>query len=193
MARLTQFSPRCWCLAKRHQQQYSRRPLLEKDDKLVPALGYLDKVNELIEKDRQGRLTNAEFLILQSQDLATLRSYEQAKQLSITLLKDYLVKYKFADWATHQTTLAIKGTPVTTEEKTARAEEIAIKLCNNSLWFSHGRFIGINILATELKLKIEDYSKDDVLRNLIRTYNDSMLQHLRRGNNLVFFHTKNFI
>ena len=35
----------------------------------VPALGYLDKVDQLLEKARANQLTNAEFLILQSLDL----------------------------------------------------------------------------------------------------------------------------
>lgn len=59
----------------------------------VPALGYLDKVEELLEKAKNGTLTNAEFLILQSQDLAMLSRYEQAKQLTITLLKKWLVEF----------------------------------------------------------------------------------------------------
>ena len=45
----------------------------------VPALGYLDKVEELLEKARKNELTDAEFLILQGQDLATLSRYEQQK------------------------------------------------------------------------------------------------------------------
>ena len=52
----------------------------------VPALGYLDKVNELILKSSNGTLTEAEFLILQKLDLAELRSYEMAKNLTVTLL-----------------------------------------------------------------------------------------------------------
>ena len=66
-----------------------------KDGRFVPALGYLDKVNELIEKAKNNTLTNAEFLILRDFDLAELRHYEQAKELTITLLKRWLAKYKF--------------------------------------------------------------------------------------------------
>lgn len=36
----------------------------------VPALGYLDKVEQLLEKARKKNLTHAEFLILQGQDLS---------------------------------------------------------------------------------------------------------------------------
>ena len=120
----------------------------------VPALGYLDQVEKLIEKARNNTLTNAEFAILQNQDLATLSEYEQAKNLTITLLKEWLVEYKFRDWEKHK-----DGSDVTGEEKEQRAEEIANLLGDNKIWHSHGRMIGINRLKKFLKLKIEDYSR----------------------------------
>src|SRR5665213_3094535 len=52
----------------------------------VPALGYLDQVEKLLEKAQKGTITQAEFLIMQSLDLAMLSRYEQAKNLTITLL-----------------------------------------------------------------------------------------------------------
>ena len=88
-----------------------------KDNKLVAALGYLDKVNELVEKARNNTLTQAEFLILANIDLADLRSYEQAKELTINLLEKWLVKYKFKEWNVHSTNEELKGSPVTREQK----------------------------------------------------------------------------
>jgi len=132
-------------------------------------------------------------LILQNQDLAELRSYEQAEDLSIHLLKNFLIEFKFSDWNVHNSAGALKGKAVTAAEKEKRADEIATELCDNNKWFSHGRFINVNILTKDLKLKIEDYSLDDKLRNLIRTYNDLVIQHIRRGNYAFFVHTKNFI
>src|SRR6266480_2430748 len=79
----------------------------------VPALGYLDKVDQLLEKAAKGQLTNAEFLVLQNQDLALLSRYEQARDLTVTLLKKWLVEYKFRNWATHGTDPKKKGQPVT--------------------------------------------------------------------------------
>ncbi|MBI4646281.1 MAG: hypothetical protein HY738_06710 [Bacteroidia bacterium] len=95
----------------------------------VPALGYLDKVEELIEKSANNQLTEAEFMILQKIDLAELRSFEMARNLTIALLKDWLVNYKFKDWNTHKS----NEQPVTKEEKEKRAEDIANKLSNNSI------------------------------------------------------------
>lgn len=56
-----------------------------KEGKWVAALGYLDKVNEYIEKAKLGTLTNVEFAILKDFDLAELRSFEQARDLTIDL------------------------------------------------------------------------------------------------------------
>jgi len=55
---------------------------------MIPALGYLLQYERLIEKDRQGTLTTAEVqILLSSFDQAELHSFEQARELTITLLK----------------------------------------------------------------------------------------------------------
>ncbi len=56
-----------------------------KDGKYVAALGYLDKVNELIEKAKNKNLTDAEFLILKDMDLVELRAYEPVSYTHLTL------------------------------------------------------------------------------------------------------------
>lgn len=158
----------------------------------VPALGYLDKVDQLLEKARKNELTQAEFLILQSLDLAMLSRYEQAKNLTVTLLKNWLVEYKFNDWTQHRTTPAKKGQPVTKQEKQERAEEIAKMLGDNKRWHSHGRMIGVETLTSVLKLEIEDYSSNLELRGLIRSYNDLLIEYIRRTQFKVFLHSRNF-
>lgn len=134
-----------------------------KDGKLVAALGYLDKIEELIAKANDGTLSDAEFIILKDFDLAELKSYEQAKDLTIDLLKKWLAKYKFNDWKNHKST----GSPVSNEDKEARAEEIADALSDHHIWKSHGRPLSINELR-ELRLEIDDYSNDDDLHTMIR-------------------------
>jgi len=158
----------------------------------VPALGYLDKFNELVEKARNKTLTDAEFLLMQNQDLATLRHYEQARDLAIFLLKDWLVKYKFKDWTTHQSTPSKIGQAVTPQEKQERADEIARILGDNKIWHSHGRFIGVATLKDVLKLKIEDYSQDKKLKSLIRSYNDLIVEFILTKNYSYFLHSKNY-
>ena len=158
-----------------------------KDGKWVAALGYLDKVNEYIEKAKVGTLSNVEFAILKDFDLAELRSFEQARDLTIDLLKKWLVKYKFKNWDKHS-----DGTEVSIEEKEQRAREIAAHLSDNNDWKSHGRPINIEVLK-ELKLKIEDYSNKSELRGIIRDYYETMSDYVRLKGFSIFIHDRIFL
>ena len=121
-------------------------PQVWNGEQWVPALGYLDKVEEMIEKAKNNTLTNAEFINLQNQDLALLSKYEQARDLTVTLLKKWLVEYKFRNWEVNET------------KKIQRAEEIATALGDNKMWHSHGRMISSKTLQESLNLEIDDYS-----------------------------------
>lgn len=147
---------------------------------LVPALGYLDKVAELIEKSRAGTISPAEFALLQAQDLAMIRFYEQAKELSINLLKQWLTRYKFKDWTHHRTTKP--GSKVTAAQKEKRAEAIATLLSDNNHWHSHGRMISMKTLRDVLRLEIDDFGETEELREAIRRYSDTLTDYLARAN-----------
>lgn len=149
----------------------------------IPALGYLDKVNELTQKDD---LNPADVIFLRSLDLAKLALYEQARDLSIDLLKNWLVQFKFKDWNTHRTTNP--GNLVTPEEKAARAEEIAAALSNHKKWFSHGRALNIAKLR-ELRIEIDDYSANDTLSDAIRKYSDMLAAYNDRMNRVFHLHS----
>lgn len=158
-----------------------------KDKKYVAALGYLDKVNEFIAKAAAGKLTNAELIWLKEIDLGELRSFEQARDLTIDLLKKWLVNYKFKNWNVHH-----DGRPVTTADKAQRAEDIAKDLSDNKKWKSHGKGITISELST-LKLKIEDFSVNADLRTLIRDYYNTMDEYIRMRNIPLFIHNRVFL
>lgn len=76
-------------------------PQVERPDgSLVAALGYLQQFDRLNAKDKdptQG-LSTPELALVQKLDLAELYEFEQAKELSIDLLKQWLTHYKFKDW-----------------------------------------------------------------------------------------------
>jgi membrane-bound ClpP family serine protease len=158
-----------------------------KEGRWVPALGYLDKINELIQKAQTKTLTQAEFIILKEFDLAELRAYEQAKELTIDLLKKWLVLYKFRTWTRHR-----NGAEVIHEEKIKRAEDIADKLSNNRIWKSHSRPLNIEALE-ELKLKISDFGKDPTLKNSIRAYHRLVTDFVNKNQFNTFVHTRSFI
>jgi hypothetical protein len=165
-------------------------PQIFNGKELVPALGYLDQVEKMINKSVSGDLSKAEYALLQSIDLAQLSQFEQARTLTITLLKQWLVEYKFSDWEKHETTPSKVGKKVTLTEKQKRAEQIATSLSDNKKWHSHGRKIGINVLTKTLKLKIDDYSDDKELRGDIRNYNDFLTEYIKRHNFISFLHSK---
>ena len=159
----------------------------------VPALGHLDKVNEMIEKSRAGTITAIEAQILLNQNLASLSRYEQAKELSVTLLKKWLVENKFKDWTVHRTNNKKKGSPVSVKEKQERADHIARDLSNNQLWHSHGRRISPQTLKSVLRLEIEDYSTDKDLSAKVNAYIQFISKHIEINAQPRTIHTRLFL
>lgn len=158
-----------------------------KDNRYVAALGYLDKINEFIDKAANGTLTKAELIWLKELDLGEIRSFEQARDLTIDLLTKWLVNYKFKNWTQHH-----NGTEVTQDDKKERAAEIAKELSDNKKWKSHGKGISIAELRA-LKLKIEDYGEDERLRSLIRDYYNAMDEYVRMKNINLFIQNRVFL
>jgi hypothetical protein len=154
---------------------------------LVPSLGYLEKVKEFVDKANSNNLSAAEVVMLKGLDLAELHRFEQAKDLSISLLKQWLVTYKFKNWVQHRTTNP--GAPVTDAEREQRAEQIAHSLMNNTRWHSHGRMIGMATLVSELKLEIDDYTNLPAVRDNVRVYNSLLAESMDRQGMPIIIHS----
>ena len=140
-----------------HMDYYSRLgpidPQILRGDRLVPALGYCERYNELIKESGRRALTDAELAVLIGAfDQAELYQYEQARELSISLLKDWLVRYKFKDWSKTET----RQRDVTSAMKKQRARAIARALSNTARWHSHAAGISAEVLRDQLKLRIDD-------------------------------------
>lgn len=162
------------------------------DGVLIPALGYLAKYQELIEKaESPDGLTMAEITYLvQRFDPAELYSYEQARELSISLLKEWLVNYKFRDW----TVTATRKLPVTEDMKKERAEQIAKALGDNGRWHSHGRGISMAVLNRDLNLQIEDLEQTPEIHGTLRAYYKLLKGHaLRMGHQVVLHRYRNYL
>lgn len=159
-----------------------------KDGIYIPAQGYLDKVDEFTKKSLKNELSGAEYMMLKELDLANLRYYQQGRELSIELLKKWLVLYKFKNWNKHSS----NGNKVTKKNKIDRAKSIAGKLSDNNKWKSHGRGLDINTLR-ELKLIIEDFDKNADLSSNIFKYYDLAKDYMRYLKLTSFFHTRRFI
>ena len=142
-------------------------PQLYIEGKPIPTsvLSYLEQYERFVQKSMKGTLTSADLVLLQKLDAADLRQYELAAELSVRLIRDWLVRYKFKDWSKHSST----GNTVSKEEKTNRAEEVARALNDQERWGTHGRGINREVLD-KLKLKIDNLESDTELSNLAKEY-----------------------
>lgn len=177
-----------------HMDYYSRLgpidPQLEKPDgKYVPALGYLERYNALINKAGTGGLNSAEMnLLLFGFDQAELYKYEEERKLSITLVKDWLVSFKFKDWGETET----NKTPVTPEMKQKRAEEIAAALNETGRWHTHGYGISRTVLEKDLGLKIDDFGNNPQRSDYVRSYSELNSDYMARRTSIAVVHTPNY-
>jgi len=159
-------------------------PQIERGDRLVPALGYCERYKELIEESRNRQLTDAELAVLISGfDQAELHQYEQARDLSVSLLQDWLPRYKFKNWEKTET----QGKAVTLDDKKKRAKEIADDLNNIKLWHSHAAGVSAQVLRDELNVKIdaldvpENQGKKEAVANYHSLLQDYMVNRRQQG------------
>lgn len=137
-------------------------------------------------KAESGTITLPEVqLMIEKFDQAELYQYEQARELSISLLEEWLVKYKFKNWKVTQT----HKTKVTSRMKKERAHEIAMKLNETDRWHTHGYGISMDILRSELNLIIDDFGQNTALSACINEYCSLMDDYMRRMNYESVIHT----
>ena len=164
-----------------HMDYYSRLgpidPQTENQNKrMVPALGYLEKYEELMAKADAGTINLVEIQILLKFDQAELHKYEEERELSIALLKDWLAKYKFKNWEKTET----QGIDVTDALREERAGFIATELNKTTKWHTHGYGISKDVLTNDLKLRIDDFGSKQARSALIRDYHDLMADYMMR-------------
>lgn len=154
----------------------------------VPALGYLEQYDRLIKKSAEGTLTSAEAMYLvQNFDPAELYRYEQERELSIALLEDWLVNYKFKSWTKTET----NGKTVTKRMRANRAKRVGQMLNDTAHWHSHNRGIPMEVLRRDLKLQIEDFGKNEALDRPMHDYYRLLKDYtMRRGHHYAVTHTR---
>jgi membrane-bound ClpP family serine protease len=160
-------------------------PQLRRDGKFIPALSYLVQFERLKARSVSGELTTAEMVLLQQLDLAELHSFEQARELSNSLLKEWLAKYKFKNWTTTET----RKHAVTPAMREQRALEVAEGLMDHEKWHSHGRPIPMNVLRRDLNLTIEDFGEDPELSKNILDYHRFLADYMGKINIEIVVHT----
>src|SRR5262249_324615 len=133
--------------------------------------GYLNKFKELTDEvnaasdPAQVRAQLA--YLLENFEPAVLFFLEQARNHSISLLREWLPKHKFKHWKVTRSRKA----KVTPAMKQKRASDIATALGDPTRWHSHGRGIGIaDLTSEEIKLDIVNFGDDSQLKPLIGNY-----------------------
>ena len=153
-------------------------PQLPTGNGMVPALSYLRQYERLIESSKKGELSSAELILLNKLDLAQLHQFELAANLSVSLIADWLTKYKFKNWNKSEA------------RKKQKAREIAKALNDHQKWYTHGSSIHKDILELDLGLKINDYSEDSQLKQVVWSYFWSLAEYAGTG---PFIHSRTFI
>lgn len=159
---------------------------INKNGDLVPALGYLDRWNHFVERARQEIITIPEIQVMLEFDQGDLFSFEHERERSVSLLKEWLVKYKFRDWTRTET----RGEDVTPERKAERAEEIARRLSDPDIWHSHGHGIAREVLENDVRLKIDHLEDHPTLYRAVRQYDHLASDYLGERGALLACHVQ---
>ena len=154
-------------------------PQVPVDGKLVPALGILDKYNQIVRETSPTKtnpnprgVSPAEIdLIRRYGGLGTFSLFEQAAELSKELARTWLETYQLLP------------------QKDC-AKEIVNKLCDNNLWHTHGRPLTPDVLRKDLGIPIRDIPSD-ILGHLV-DYHLLLLEVGERYNLSHLLHTRYF-
>ena len=139
-----------------------------------PPYRNLVQLERLIEKSKKGELTTAEMVLLQQLDLAELHSFEEARELSNSLLKEWLAQYKFKDWIKTEA----REVAVTSELRQSRALEVAKLLMDHQRWHWHGRPISMEVLRRDVRLRIDDFGEDPELSRRVKEYHQFLADYM---------------
>jgi hypothetical protein len=121
---------------------------------------------------------------LLSFDLGELAEIHHARELSVELLKRWLVKYKFKNWKTTEK----RGITVTKKMKQDRAEQIARTLNNFERWHSHGYGISMDELRRDLKLQIDDFDENLRLSQCLSKYYGLLVDYMMKNGDAGVLH-----
>jgi len=159
-----------------------------RDGTFVPALGYLEKYDELIKRSNRGSLSAAELaFLIQKFDPAQIHRFEQARDHSVDLLKKWLVQYKFKNWQITET----GKKAVTAKMRETRAAEIAKALNDTKRWRSHGRGLSMDVIKSGLNLLISNFGDEPELNKRVRSYYRLLQDHMSGKGHTMALHTRN--
>lgn len=130
----------------------------------ISAYDYLEWVDEKRkEAQEQGSLNPFDATMIAQITPGELNGILHALKFAEDLVIEWLANYKFKKWTVTET----RKIPVTWDMKLKRAQEIAEKLNDHSLWRSHGRSIKIEDLEGLIGLQITKIDNDIELADTV--------------------------
>ena len=106
--------------------------------------------------------------------------------MSVSLLKEWLVRHKFKNWRTTET----RGARVSDQMRKRRTQAIAKKLSDSGYWHSHGRGISMEVLRRDLNVRIEDFGEQPALSESIRLYGKLLRDYMSRLRHVAVLHRR---
>ena len=119
--------------------------------------------DKMDEANQYGQLNNFDALMVAQITPGELVGVENGLRYGEELVINFLKNYKFKNWKVTET----NGRIVDDNLREQRAQQIALKLSNHSLWKSHGRSLKIDTLRNELQLKIGDIGDDEEICEIV--------------------------
>jgi hypothetical protein len=141
-----------------------------KDGRFIPAQAILVLLKRIQENGQENLKKGqnpdwSDVLLLRNMDAKEIGNALSLSQYSVQLAADYLKNFKFRDWIKHS-----NGSPVTEEERSSRADEVATKLCSHQLWKVHSHGISREVAWNELKIKIDHPENVEGFERVIRRF-----------------------
>lgn len=124
-------------------------------------------------------------LMIDGFDQAELYMYEQERELSVSLLTDWLKTYKFKNWTETRT----RKEPVDDQMREARAEAVARILNDTDKWHSHGHGLSRTVLESDVNLIIEDLDQMPDHCEAVKDYARLLEDYMRRTGSRGTLHT----
>ena len=138
------------------------------EGKQFSADALLKGIKQIADESENAKSLNRAYIpILQRLSPGDLQNAQNALDFARFLVRDWLCEYKFKNWTHHRT--HDPGTPVTDDQKMARARSVADALCDHGRWLSHGKSIRLEDLRS-LGLEVTDYSTQPDLADAVARY-----------------------
>lgn len=142
--------------------------IVTKDGRPIPAQALMGLIEEIGRRGEEAQSRGAPIpwhliTVLTSMDEKEVSNALSSSNYVRTLAAEYLESFKFRSW-----TKDSAGSPITSETRKQRAEDVAAKLSDHGRWKAHGHAINRDVAWKELRIRIDHPESIPGLRRAMR-------------------------